>query len=139
MLLPNLECAIGAYRQLLNGFRRIGGEVCGQYLFERRGGLRRLKNLRAPFRQYGGNLIVILFGNEFVGARLDFAQNGFDASLDPVLRPHMKFAETQRFFLGKGASKGRERQARGKKTQRSSLAVLKKLTSADRVGTAILL
>jgi hypothetical protein len=51
----------------------------------------------------------------------------------------MKFVGNNRFSLGNRAPEERQRQTRGKKKQRDSLAVLNKLTTADRALAANLL
>src|SRR5215469_12327040 len=111
-----------------------------KHAFDRRRGLRRLENLRTPIRKDGGDLIVIFLGDEFVGASFDFGQNRFNpTSLDAILRMQMKFAGNNGFFLGNSACGERQKPTPRKKGQRDSLAVLKKLTSADRGPAAILI
>jgi hypothetical protein len=51
----------------------------------------------------------------------------------------MKFVGNNRFSLGNRAPEERQRQTRGKKKQRDSLAVPNKLTTADRALAANLL
>ena len=123
----------------MNRLRGIGRKIRTQPLFERRGGLRKLENLHTPSRQDRGDEIVILLGDEFVGASANFAQDGINPpSLYAIWRMQMKGAGSGGFFLGKRSGE-RLNQTRRKKGQRDSLAVLKKLAPADRGLLAIVL
>src|SRR4029077_11052549 len=85
---------------------------------QRRRLLRRVEQLRTPFREYRRDLILNLFVYEFVEARREFAQHRFQTPFQAVLRMDLQFPwQRRRLAWGKGCDKWHEETIRNARRQ----------------------
>jgi hypothetical protein len=108
------------------------------HFFKRCGELRRVEQFRTPAPQNSGNLILIFFGDEFVGTCRKFFQYRVEGPWLSILRFHVEPARrSDRLRQGGLKTKGMERgkaKPSGKKCQRSALAVLHEEFSPAKIG-----
>ena len=76
---------------LLRRLQGIGGKPGRKDTAEGVRALGRLQKLHGPLPKYGLNFLLIFFCNEFVEARGDFTEYGFNTSFDAIFGVKLEF------------------------------------------------